>query len=1047
MKNFKTAIYLLIAILFSGQTSFAGWVITPGTNVNVSPGITVHTTGNLIIQATGLLTNEGTISIEGSMFNHEGSFLGNGVFDFAGSASQEIGGTVVPSFGQLKISNQVDLQADVSVDNELILNGDKIVLGNYDLNINPGGQISGIDPGTAYIVAGADGTIKQEVGATPVDFPVGSSASYSPVTLQNNGVLDNYNVRVFSDVLDNGISGTTIADIDKLVNKTWVVEEEISGGSDLDLTVQWNATDEGSSFTRTSSAISHYSSNWISSLESPASGNGPYTQVRSGLSELGAFAVFSGFTAPVTTTASLTGQCYNSTIGVPVTVTNFNNVGGISLVMDFDSSFLSLSGVTWNSAITGGQHLEPVPGKITFSWISTTGVNLQDNDTLLTLDFTYIGTNACPSPAATVLNWDNSDPTYLEYSTPDGIVLEDDPYATYYINGSIEVSDTTKPVIATCPPALVIEGCTTNDISNGGLTALAYSETSVTVTEAEFIAEGGDASDNCGGALVYSYVDVSTGACPIAVTRTWTVTDACGNFITCDQSIEIDDTTPPTLTCPTPDASYLVNDVCIWNASGLEFVAYDDNCETPSLWYSIDGGSTFISCTDQGINGLDFAIGDTEVIYKAVDACDNETTCSFTVHVDGITVTGSVDYYNTGLTSMDNDVTLVLQQGGTDILTTSTIAGIYTFDDVCLGTYDLVVSTTKGNGGINSTDAAQVNYWSVFNTSIQAARFYAGDVNSSNSILAGDASQIQQYFLTLGNPSVPFATEWSFWNVDEMIGSNAGATGGYPQLTVTNASSIITNDMYAMVTGDFNSSFTPGAKSPQSGNINLTYGDLIEVGTGEFELPVYAGMDMEIGAISLIMNVPPDLLEVLDVYMGDESLLYSINGDELRISWMSLNSQSIQKGDVMFTLLMNLNGDTGEDGIKLSLVDDPLNELADGSYNVINNAEIVVDIIMGYVTGINSIGTNGQLTLSNYPNPFKQTTNLVYRIPEEGKVTLEVYSLLGNKMKTVVNKRQESGEYQVKLDAAILQPGVYTAMLRLETDNDVLFKTIKIINK
>lgn len=70
---------------------------------------------------------------------------------------------------------------------------------------------------------------------------------------------------------------------------------------------------------------------------------------------------------------------------------------------------------------------------------------------------------------------------------------------------------------------------------------------------------------------------------------------------------------------------------------------------------------------------------------------------------------------------------------------------------------------------------------------------------------------------------------------------------------------------------------------------------------------------------------------------------------------------------------------------------------------------------------------------------------LVRQLPENGKVILEVYNLLGNKIKTVVDERQNRGEYQVKFDADILQPGVYTALLKVETNNDMLIRTIKII--
>ena len=46
--------------------------------------------------------------------------------------------------------------------------------------------------------------------------------------------------------------------------------------------------------------------------------------------------------------------------------------------------------------------------------------------------------------------------------------------------------------------------------------------------------------------------DASAGTCPIVVTRTYTVTDACGNVSTYRQTINVDDTTPPAITGAIP---------------------------------------------------------------------------------------------------------------------------------------------------------------------------------------------------------------------------------------------------------------------------------------------------------------------------------------------------------------------------------------------------------------------------------------------------------------------------------------------------------------
>ncbi|MFA8451827.1 MAG: SBBP repeat-containing protein [Bacteroidales bacterium] len=61
----------------------------------------------------------------------------------------------------------------------------------------------------------------------------------------------------------------------------------------------------------------------------------------------------------------------------------------------------------------------------------------------------------------------------------------------------------------------------------------------------------------------------------------------------------------------------------------------------------------------------------------------------------------------------------------------------------------------------------------------------------------------------------------------------------------------------------------------------------------------------------------------------------------------------------------------------------------------------------------------------NYPNPFNPTTTIKYSIPEEVKVKLIVYDILGRKISTLVNKEQKPGEYVVNFYAGHLASGVY----------------------
>ena len=52
----------------------------------------------------------------------------------------------------------------------------------------------------------------------------------------------------------------------------------------------------------------------------------------------------------------------------------------------------------------------------------------------------------------------------------------------------------------------------------------------------------------------------------------------------------------------------------------------------------------------------------------------------------------------------------------------------------------------------------------------------------------------------------------------------------------------------------------------------------------------------------------------------------------------------------------------------------------------------------------------------NYPNPFNPTTTISYQLPEPRDVTLVVYNILGQTVKSLVNDMQASGRYSIQWD-------------------------------
>lgn len=64
------------------------------------------------------------------------------------------------------------------------------------------------------------------------------------------------------------------------------------------------------------------------------------------------------------------------------------------------------------------------------------------------------------------------------------------------------------------------------------------------------------------------------------------------------------------------------------------------------------------------------------------------------------------------------------------------------------------------------------------------------------------------------------------------------------------------------------------------------------------------------------------------------------------------------------------------------------------------------------IDGVEQVPTKFNL-YQNFPNPFNPGTQIQYDIPEASLVTLEIYNLLGQKIKTLVNREQVAKTYSV----------------------------------
>jgi hypothetical protein len=81
----------------------------------------------------------------------------------------------------------------------------------------------------------------------------------------------------------------------------------------------------------------------------------------------------------------------------------------------------------------------------------------------------------------------------------------------------------------------------------------------------------------------------------------------------------------------------------------------------------------------------------------------------------------------------------------------------------------------------------------------------------------------------------------------------------------------------------------------------------------------------------------------------------------------------------------------------------------------------------------------------NYPNPFNPKTKINYQLPVTCDVELSVYNLLGQKMTTLISKRQVAGIYQVEWDASDYASGVYIYRLWTKGQLQNMVKSRKLV--
>ena len=386
---------------------------------------------------------------------------------------------------------------------------------------------------------------------------------------------------------------------------------------------------------------------------------------------------------------------------------------------------------------------------------------------------------------------------------------------------------------------------------------------------------------------------------------------------------------------------------------------------------------------------------------------------------------GTLKYANSTANPMKNSAMVIKDFAGTTIAsTTSNSLGVYAFSAFPSGGYQMFITPAAPWGAGNSTDALLIlNHFALI-APLSGMRLAAADVNASHTINGTDALLVMRRF-TGAITSFP-----------------AGNYLYHADTIFTNGNQV-TNNIKMACFGDCDLSYAPLKKS--TGSVGLIHEGTISVpSNSEFDFPVKMQFGMQAGAISLGFYYPEQYLEITGATLsnGNNSFTWTAVDGLFRMGWADVNSLNLANGSVVVTLKMkskDLSSLTGN--IALQLFEE--SEFADPLAVVNPGVVLSVQDIASGITGIEP-GNTG-FALSVHPNPVKDKTIIEFNLEREGKVTIGLYNMVGELVKSTGSTVYAAGKQQVSIDASNVPDGVYMLKVEISDSDHISRRLIKLV--
>ena len=538
---------------------------------------------------------------------------------------------------------------------------------------------------------------------------------------------------------------------------------------------------------------------------------------------------------------------------------------------------------------------------------------------------------------------------------------------------------------------------------------------------------------------------------------TYTVFDGCGNHADCTISINVVDLKKPTPYCKPgivieimgvdTDGDGLVDDgmATTWAVDFNE--GSSDNCPG-ALKYSFSSNvaetGVEFDCGDLGQNTVEIWV---------TDASGNQDFCVTSVIIqDNMGVCSGNLYANVGgaITNEEGEDVENVQVSINDGVTPPAMTnsnGNFEFSTLPLGN-DFTVTPEKNAAllnGVTTYDIVLISKHVLDVAKLDSPyKLIAADVNNSGSVTTYDMVVLQKNILYVDS-SFPDNTSWRFVDKDFSFADPANPfADDFPELyNINNFQGNMSEvDFIAVKIGDVNGTASTNMQhdplEDRSGELLVFNAKNEELLAGnEYRLDITSDNFDHIIGFQFTLDFDPTSLEYIRVENGDLPSLTNTNFGQALLdrgaitsSWNHTEPISLEKGDVLFTLVFRVKTDTDWASV---LALSSTYTIAEAYFD--GGEQLDLELLFEQTPFATTSANTPPVVSTVRPNPFHNSTVIGFKLTQPQEVTLTVFDNAGRTVGTV-SEFFETGEQSMTLGSEMLN-GAGHYFYRLETTDGV----------